>query len=124
MRAIYVICCITCALLLALHARQVDWARFAAAFALIDLVGYLPGWLATRLALERAPRRPISAVYHHLYNYTHSVRSLGLAAAAWAAALGRPEWAMLALPLHLAGDRGLLGNFAKPIGRPFDGARA
>jgi hypothetical protein len=107
------------ALLLAIHVREVDWRHFAAAFVLIDLIGYLPGALAQR----RAGRRPIAPLYHHLYNFTHNHWTLAAAALAWAA-LYRAEWAMLALPLHLFGDRGLLGNYRKPVGRLFEEVRA
>jgi hypothetical protein len=107
------------ALLAALHVRSLNWAHFVIAFAAIDLIGYLPGTLAQR----RAGRRLIAPIYHHLYNFTHSYLTLGLVLLTWAA-LYRPEWAMLALPLHLAGDRGLLGNFKKPTGRVFEEVRA
>jgi hypothetical protein len=107
------------ALFTALHARDLNWAHFAVAFVLIDFVGYLPGTLAQR----RARRGRIAPLYHHLYNFTHNWLTLALVALTWAA-LYRPEWAMLALPLHLAGDRGLLGNFRKPLDRPFEEVRA
>ena len=32
------------------------------------------------------------------------------------------EWAMLALPIHLSGDRGLLGKSYKPLSLPFEAA--
>jgi hypothetical protein len=34
--------------------------------------------------------------------------------------LVRPEWALLAIPFHLFGDRGVFGNFLKPFGLPFE----
>jgi len=101
-------------LLGALHVRDIRWARFAVAFLAIDLVGYWPGSLA-----QRRTRGRIAPLYHHLYNFTHNWLTLGLAAAAWVGASG-PEWAMLALPLHLSIDRGLLGNREKPVDRPFE----
>src|SRR5438132_14406829 len=107
------------ALLLAARLPHIDWAHFAVAFASIDLIGYLPGALAQR----RAGRRPIAPIYHHLYNCTHNVWTLAAVALAWMA-LYRPEWAMLALPLHLFGDRGLFGNYRKPVGRLFEEVRA
>jgi hypothetical protein len=103
-------------LLVLLHAREVSWPRFAVAFALIDLVGYLPGARAFR----RAGGGPIPAVYHHLYNLTHNLLTAGAALALWALCAGGPEWAMLAVPLHLAGDRGIFGNGFKPVGTPFE----
>ena len=102
--------------LVLMHARGVAWERFAAAFALIDLVGYAPGAIAFRLARGQriAPR------YHHLYNLTHSYLVAGAGVALWTIAAGRIEWAMLAVPIHLSGDRGLLGNSFKPASLPFE----
>jgi hypothetical protein len=99
------------------HLRDIDWLRFIAAFVAIDLIGYLPGALAAR----RRPDR-IAPVFHHLYNVTHSYLTLGLVLAAWALLHGGPEWAMLAIPIHLSGDRGLFGNGFKPASLPFEPA--
>jgi hypothetical protein len=104
--------------LLARHAGEVRWGRFAAAFLLIDLVGYVPGAVAWR----RAGGGPIDPRFHHLYNLTHSYLVTGLCVAAWAAAVGGLEWAMLAVPIHLAGDRGLFGNTFKPASLSFEPA--
>jgi hypothetical protein len=89
-----------CAALTALtfaHLREVHVARFVAAFVIIDLVGYLP--------LRIQPRR----LTRGLYAVTHSFLTAAIVLGAWALA-ARPEWAMLAIPIHLAGDRGLFGN--------------
>jgi hypothetical protein len=104
------------ALLILLHARQVHWARFAVAFVAIDLLGYLPGARAFR----RAAGGRIAPLYHHLYNFTHNFLTAAVAIGLWAALGGGFEWAMLAVPLHLYGDRGLFGNGFKPAGRPFE----
>lgn len=101
------------------HRADVAWPRFVLAFVAIDLVGYVPGALAFR----RARGGPIAPIYHHLYNVTHSYLVAAAAAALWALAGGGVEWAMLALPIHLSGDRGLLGNAFKPPAAPFE-ARA
>jgi hypothetical protein len=104
-------------LLMLLHAREVRWLHAAIAFAAIDLIGYLPGARAFR----RAGSRPIPPLYHHLYNVTHNFLTAALVSAVWALAAGHLEWAMLALPLHLAGDRGIFGNGFKPVAFPFEG---
>jgi hypothetical protein len=104
------------AVLLLVHRDEVSWPRFIAAFALIDLVGYLPGAVAFR----RRGGGPLPPLYHHLYNLTHSYLTAGVVAGLWALAAGGFEWAMLALPLHLSGDRGLFGNTYKPVGLPFE----
>jgi len=100
------------------HRDAVSWPRFVLAFAAIDVVGYLPGAVAFR----RARGSAIAPVYHWLYNATHNFVTAAVVAAAWALAAGGPEWAMLALPLHLAGDRGLFGNGFKPSTEPFEPA--
>ena len=102
--------------IVAVHARETDWARFFAAFVTIDLVGYIPGAIAFR----RAESARIAPIYHHLYNLTHNYLTAGVAAGLWALAAGHFEWAMLALPIHLSGDRGLLGNTYKPVSLPFE----
>src|SRR4051812_27060209 len=71
------------------HASDVRWGRFAAAFLLIDLIGYIPGAVAWR----RREGAKIAPVYHHLYNITHSYITAALACAAWAYLAGGPEWA-------------------------------
>jgi hypothetical protein len=40
-------------------------------------------------------------------------------AATWSKARG-PEWALLAIPLHIGIDRGLFGNFMKPFSVAFE----
>lgn len=107
MRAEHVTLVLLAAALVLAHASDVAWDRFAAAFVLIDLVGYAPGAIAFR----RAGRGRIDPVYHHLYSLAHSYLVTGAAVGFWALATGGLEWAMLAVPIHLSGDRGFLGNF-------------
>jgi hypothetical protein len=104
------------ALLSLAHWQEMAWPRFAAAFVAIDLVGYLPGAVAFR----RARGEAIAPAYHWLYNATHNFVTGTLVTAAWALAAGRLEWAMLAIPLHLAGDRGVFGNGFKLPAEPFE----
>jgi hypothetical protein len=99
-----------------LHWREVAWGRFVLAFVLIDLVGYVPGAIAYR----RAGGGRIAPLYHHLYNLTHSYLVAGALVALWAVAGAGLEWAMLAVPIHLSGDRGLFGNVYKPVSLPFE----
>ena len=129
--------------LLAAFAHDVHWGRFLIAFALIDLIGYLPGALAYRRQLRRKDRpscpdaQPpdphqtaapaqgairIAPIYHHLYNLAHSFLTTAAVIAVWFACTGDVEWAMLALPVHLLGDRGLFGNTYKPASLPFEPA--
>lgn len=115
-RAEHVALVLALSVLAALHAQNVAWERFVVAFAAIDLVGYLPGAVAFR----RAGGVKIAPMYHHLYNITHSYLVAGAAVGAWALAIGGFEWAMLAVPIHLSGDRGVFGNVYKPVSLPFE----
>lgn len=102
--------------LVVMHAREVRWGRFIFAFLIIDLIGYIPGAIAYR----RKAGGKISPMYYHAYNITHSLLTGGLAAALWALATGAPEWAMLAIPIHYLGDRGIFGNVYKPLELSFE----
>jgi len=114
-RLAYLAVLLVLAVVLLWHLPALDWPRFILAFAAIDLFGYLPGTLAFR----RAGGGPIAPLFHHLYNVTHSFLTAALVIGVWAA-LGGLEWAMLAIPLHLCGDRALFGNGPKPAHRPFE----
>ncbi|MBI3722614.1 hypothetical protein HY251_01465, partial [bacterium] len=97
------------------HLGEIRWGPFILFFASIDLVGYVPGAIAHR----KARGKPISRVYHALYNTMHSFLWNAAVAGAWSLAV-RPEWALLAIPIHLLGDRALFGNFFKPFAVPFE----
>ncbi|MFE0042527.1 hypothetical protein [Streptomyces albireticuli] len=97
------------------HAGEIRWGAAVALFLYIDLIGYLPGAIAYR----RSPDKEISKVYYVLYNTMHSLVTQGAVAALWIWLIG-PEWALLLLPWHLFGDRGLFGNFYKPFGMHFE----
>ena len=114
-RLAYLAVLLVIALVLLWHLPALSWTRFLLAFAAIDLIGYLPG----ALAFKRARGGTIAPLYHHLYNATHSFLTAGVVIAWWAALSGF-EWAMLAIPLHLCGDRALFGNGPKPAHRPFE----
>ena len=105
----------TAVVMLMQHLDEVRWAAFFALFAYIDVIGYLPGAIAWRRAHGRLQTR----AYHVLYNSMHSLLTAGAVAAVWSLTLG-PEWALLALPIHLFGDRFLFGNFLKPFGLSFE----
>lgn len=111
---------VACLALVVMHLEEVNWVRFITAFALIDVVGYIPGAVAARRLGPSVP-----AIFHHLYNTAHSYLTWLLLVTPWALAVGGLEWAMLAVPIHLSGDRGLFGNIFKPVSIPFEpGARA
>jgi hypothetical protein len=116
MRAEHVAVVGICAVLTLMHLGKVHWPRFIIAFVIIDLLGYIPGAIAYR---RRGGGR-ISVVYHYLYNITHSYLVAMAAVGVWALTIEGFEWAMLAMPIHLSGDRGLFGNVFKPLALSFE----
>jgi len=102
--------------LLVQHWSEVRWLPFVMLFVYIDLIGYLPGALVHRLQGGRVP-----TIFYRLYNLTHNYLSAGLVAGLWCLLIG-PEWALLALPIHLMGDRAVFGNGFKNPGISFEGA--
>jgi hypothetical protein len=98
------------------HRDQIRWGPAIVAFVLIDAIGYAPGAVAFR----RAGGGAISPVYHVLYNVAHSWLTAFAVLGLWAWAIGGLEWAMAAIPIHLAGDRGIFGNVYKPLELPFE----
>jgi hypothetical protein len=50
---------------------------------------------------------------------THSYLTWAAIGFAWCVAFGW-DWALLAIPIHLSGDRGVFGNVLKPSSRPFE----
>jgi hypothetical protein len=115
LRAEYGVALIAAAVLALIHLGHIRWPVFIGMFVYIDLLGYLPGAVAYR----RAHDGDIWRGFYVLYNSMHSFLSAGLVAAAWCL-LVRPEWALLALPIHLCGDRAIFGNFLKPFGLSFE----
>lgn len=99
------------------HRSDIRWGVFVLLFVVIDVIGYLPGAIAFR----RSPDRRIARGYYVAYNVMHSLVTAGVLAGAWALFV-RPEWALLALPIHLTGDRALFGNSLKPFGVAFEPA--
>jgi hypothetical protein len=100
------------------HATDIRWLPAIGLFLYIDLIGYIPGAIAFR----RSGDAPIHKGYYIAYNIMHSLITQGAVAALWCW-LVEPEWALLLLPFHLFGDRGLFGNFMKPFALPFEPVR-
>jgi hypothetical protein len=115
LRAEYCVALIAAAVLALIHLGHIRWPVFAGMFVYIDLLGYVPGAVAYR----RARGGDIWRGFYVVYNFMHSFLSAGVVAAGWCL-LVRPEWALLALPIHLCGDRAIFGNFLKPFGLSFE----
>jgi hypothetical protein len=114
-RAEYVVAQIVVTILIILHWHQIRWIPAIGMFFYIDLIGYIPGAIAFR----RSPDGRISKVYYVLYNTMHSMLTQGAVIALWGFTVGW-EWALLFIPWHLFGDRGVFGNFMKPFSLPFE----
>lgn len=97
------------------HIRDVRWLPAIALFFYIDLIGYLPG----AIAWHRSKTKDISKVYYVLYNTMHSLITQSVVVGLWGM-FYRWEWALLVVPFHLFGDRGLFGNFLKPFNLSFE----
>uniref|UniRef100_UPI0030C68843 hypothetical protein n=1 Tax=Streptomyces bohaiensis TaxID=1431344 RepID=UPI0030C68843 len=101
--------------LLLANLGEVRWVAFVALFVYIDLIGYIPG----AMAHHRSPTGEVHRAYYVLYNVMHSLVTQGLVVLAWIWLWGA-EWALLAIPIHLFGDRALFGNFLKPFAVSFE----
>lgn len=96
------------------HFQDINWIQFIVIFAIIDLIGYIPGYLYVKYTKETVPNR----FFYILYNTTHNFGVVILVLfISWQ--LNLLTWSFIAIPLHLFGDRGLLGNFYKPFESPF-----
>jgi len=108
LRAEYAVGIVVSLVLVIVHVDAVRWLPFVGLFAYSDAIGYVPGAIAYR----RAPDGRISRAYYVLYDAMHSILTAAAVAGLWAV-LVKPEWALLAIPLHLCGDRAVFGNLMK-----------
>lgn len=115
LRLEYAVALIISVYLALVHIHEIRWIPFIAMFVYIDLIGYLPGAIAYR----RTDSGQIPRVYYLLYNVMHSMAVQAVAAGLWCL-LVKPEWALLAISIHLCGDRALFGNFVKSFKIPFE----
>lgn len=111
----YLIALGVCLVLMLAHLGEIRWLPAILLFAYIDVIGYLPGAIAYR----RSRGGRISKVYYVLYNTMHSFATQAVVVGLWAWLVGW-EWALLAIPVHLCGDRALFGNFLKPFSVRFE----
>lgn len=115
LRLEYVAALITVVIIAVIHIHQIRLWPFLGLFFYIDLIGYVPG----AIVAHRRKNGYIPRIYYILYNTMHTFLSAGLVAGLWCL-IFRPEWALLALPIHLFTDRGIVGNLLKPFGVAFE----
>lgn len=97
------------------HWDQVRWIPFLILFWYIDLIGYVPGAIVYRLNGGKVP-----PFFYYLYNFTHNYVTAAVVALLWGAFV-QIEWALLAIPIHLFGDRAIFGNSFKSIKVNYEG---
>ncbi|MGW4059309.1 hypothetical protein ACWEGE_13565 [Amycolatopsis sp. NPDC004747] len=115
LRAEYGVALVLCVVLFLMHIGEVRWLPAVLLFVYIDVIGYLPG----AYAFHRSKSKDISKVYYVLYNTMHSMVTQAAVLGVWIALWGF-EWALLAVPIHLCGDRAIFGNFMKSFRVPFE----
>jgi hypothetical protein len=104
-----------CLALFVIHVDEVHWLPAVLLFVYIDAIGYLPG----AIAFHRSKTKQIPKVYYVLYNTMHTFSTQFVVIALWVLVFGW-EWALLAIPIHLFGDRSLFGNTLKPFATSFE----
>jgi hypothetical protein len=114
-RAEYLVGFVVAVVLIIWHFTEIRWLPFVGLFVYIDVVGYIPG----AIAFHRSRTKRISKAYYVMYNIMHSLVTQSVVVLLWGWLVGW-EWALLAIPFHLFGDRGLFGNFLKPFGLSFE----
>jgi len=114
-RSEYLFFLVVATVLAIMHISEIRWPVFIGMFLYIDLIGYLPGVIAHK----RSGSAYLPRGYYLLYNTMHSLVCASAVAGIWCLTVG-PEWALLALPLHLFGDRSIFGNFYKSFGVEFE----
>lgn len=106
---------IALSIIAAMHWREINWWLFLIVFWWIDFVGTAPGMYYQ----GRHPERPVPRWTIVLYNFCHSFTTVGVITAIWYAFAGF-QWEMLAMPIHLAGDRCVFGNIYKHFDPRFE----
>ena len=114
-RAEYVVAWIAVNVFMILHWGEIRWIPWIGLFLYIDLIGYIPGAIAFR----RSKDGDVSKGYYIAYNIMHSMITQGAVITIWGLTVGW-EWALLAIPWHILGDRGIWGNFPKAFTLPFE----
>jgi hypothetical protein len=103
------------AILTITHWSAINWPLFIGLFLIIDVIGYLPGMIAYRRSVDGS----VAKTFYLLYNSMHCLFTWTVILSVATVLFGW-QWAMLAVPLHLLGDRALFGNSLKPFGVPFE----
>ncbi len=102
----------------AVNWREVDWARFIIMFWIIDIIGTAPAMYFDYRNKREGNTGDVPRWCVVSYNVCHSFFTVSIVTLAWFFISG-VEWAMLAMPMHLAADRGVFGNIYRSFGLKF-----
>jgi len=94
--------------------REIDWVHYLVLFWIIDILGYWPGVLFTKISGRQTPPK----AFYYAYNFLHSTPGMLSIALVYTAIFGQ-AYATLALVVHMSIDRGVLGNSLKNPTQPF-----
>jgi len=92
--------------------NEINWWIFIAMIAITDGIGYVLGAIVHR---RKTDTGHIAPIYYFLYNAMHNIFLAAGVMALWWFFFGW-DWTVLAMPIHLCIDRGIFGNFFKPLG--------
>lgn len=106
---------IVSSILFLLHLGDINWWAFVGLFVVIDAIGYLPG----AVAYHRSATGVLSKGYYIAYNTMHCLFTWTVIFGVATLLIGW-QWAMLAVPMHLLGDRTLFGNSMKSFRYSFE----
>lgn len=115
MRAEYLVGFVACVVLMLIHISALSWWAAIVLFFSIDVIGYYPG----AIAYKRADGGEIHKGYYVIYNTMHNWAAAAAIYGLWWLMFGN-EWAMMAIPLHICADRGVLGNTLRPFSVSFE----
>lgn len=112
--------CIMIALMVAVAVnwKEVDWALFMVMFWIIDLIGTAPAMYIDYVNKRDGKTEDVPRWCVVSYNVCHSFLTTSIVILIWYF-VGGVEWAMLAMPMHLAADRGIFGNIYRSFGLRF-----
>lgn len=87
---------------------QINWIHYVFLFWVIDVFGYWPGYVYSKLSKKDV----IHPFFYRIYNSMHDLTTVFIIMLAYVTFSDAP-YSVLGIPLHISIDRGLLGNYHK-----------
>lgn len=88
--------------------QQINWIHYLLLFWVIDIFGYWPGLIYTKVSKKEI----IHPIFYRIYNTMHDLSTIFIIAIAYISWSDAP-YSILGVCLHVSIDRGLLGNYHK-----------